>query len=313
MLGLLLGLAMARAQDPSLPRWTLSSETVAAVRAVADRPIGERIDAATRGWLGLPYQNEITGEGAGPDGDAPARYDRFDCMSLLEEALGMTLAGDPLGAPAIRDALRYAGPVGYTSRNHFMEAQWIPNAIASGLLEDITDRVGPARTLQHEVTLATWNNWRGRRRFQLLDTELPLGTWSVRYLDLAAAAEAVPRIPPGAVVVTMRVPRPWSPVITTHVSLVIPGATEPMMRHATRMGKQLVRDDRLSWYMMHLRDYVNWPALGVMILMPREQGPTRAALLPSAVPATRFPDAGGELPHFVPQPLAPLQVGDDPA
>lgn len=309
----LLGLSLAHAEGMQPPEWTIAPETVDAVRAVADRPVGERIEAATRAYLGRAYQNEVTGEGSGTDADAPARYDRFDCMSLLEEALGMALAGDPIGAPAIRDALRYSGAPGYTSRNHFMEAQWIPNALQAGLLEDITDRVGSARTLSHEVTLPMWQNWRGRRRFHLLDDQLPIGAWTVRYLDLAAAAEAAPRIPPGAVVVTLRVPRPWSPVITTHVSMVIPGEKETMMRHATRMGKQLVRDDRLSWYMTHLRDYVNWPALGVMVLMPREQGPTRAALLPSLVPTTPFPEASGNLPRFEARPLTPLQLGDDPA
>ena len=135
----------------------------------------------------------------------------------------------------------------------------------------------------------------------------------MRYLDLGQAAEAAPRIPPGALVVTLRVERAWSPIVTTHVSLVVPGRTEPMMRHATKMGKRLVRDDKLSWYMTHLRDYVNWPALGVAVLMPREQGPTRAATLDSLVPALPYSDAGGDLPVFVPQPLNPQNVGEDPA
>ena len=312
MLSAVLCIALAMAEEEPPAVWTIPKATIDAIRAVNGEPVGVRLEAASRGFLGLPYQNEVTGEGEGADADAPARYDRFDCMSFLEEALGMVLAGDPLGAPAIRDAFRYNESPSYRSRNHFMEAQWIPNAIARGLVEDITDRVGPARTLTHDVTLDVWSHWRGRRRFSLLDSQLPMGAWSVRYLDLSEAAAAVDRLPPGAIVVTLRVPRAWSPVITTHVSLVVPGSPAPLMRHATRMGKQLVRDDRLAWYMEHLRDYVNWPALGVMVLMPREQGPTRAALLPSPLPAARFPDAEGQLPHFVPQPITPFHGGDDP-
>lgn len=314
MLFLLVRAALAQEPAP-FPEWTLPSATVAAVRAVGDRPLGERLDAATRGFLGRPYVVDIAGEGEGVDPDAPARYDTFDCMTFLEEALGMVLAGDPLQAPLIRDALRYSGSPTYLNRNHFMEAEWIPRAIAAGLLEDVTDRVGRARTLTKDVSHDTWQAWRPRMRvFKALpEARLPVGSWSMRYLDLAEAAEAASRIPPGAIVVTLRVERTWSPVITTHVSLVVPGPREPMMRHATKMGQRQVRDDKLSWYMTHLRDYVNWPALGVAILMPVEQGPTVAATLPDGLPPLRFVDADGELPHFDPKPLIAGAPADDPS
>lgn len=305
----------ALAQEPApFPEWTLPAETVAAVRAVADRPIGERLDAATRGFLGRPYFVGIGGEGEGVDPDAPARYDTFDCMTFLEEALGLVLAGDPLQAPLIRDALRYSGAPTYLNRNHFMEAEWIPRAIAAGLLQDVTDRVGRARTLTKDVSHDTWQAWGPRMRvFKALpEARLPVGSWSMRYLDLAEAAGAAGRIPPGAIVVTLRVERTWSPVITTHMSLVVPGPSAPMMRHATKMGQRQVRDDRLSWYMTHLRDYVKWPVLGVAILMPVEQGPTIAATLPDGFAALRFDDAEGDLPHFEPKPLEPAAAGEDP-
>ncbi len=300
---------MALAASP----WTIDAPVADAIRAVADRPVGERIDAATRPFLGLPYQNDAAGEGVPPDLDPPARYDRFDCLTFVEEALAMVLAADPVDAPELREVLRYHGPASYTTRNHFMEAQWIPGAIEAGLLVDITDRVGRARTLRKEVTPEVWRNWRGRWRFSLDDLALPLGAWTLRYLDLAEAANAVPLVPPGSVVVTLRVERAWSPVVTTHVSLVVPGASEPMMRHATRMGKQVVRDDRLGWYMDHLRDYVNWPALGVAILAPVEQGPRLSALFPDPWAATPFPPAEGGLPSFTPSPIAPSEPPDDPS
>ncbi len=290
-------------EPPASPQWTVPAGTVAALRAVAHRPIGERIDAATRAFLGRPYATDTAGEGEGEDPDPPARYDRFDCLTFVEEALGMVLAGDPLHAPAIRDAFRYSGIPTYQSRNHFMEAEWVPRAIASGLVDDITDRIGHARTLTRNVTPEVWDAWGARRRiFNLLPSHrLPVGPWTLRYLDLAEAVAAAPRIPPGAIVLTLRVERPWSPVVTTHVSLVVPGATEPMMRHATKMGRGKVRDDKLLWYLTHLRTYVNWPALGVSVLMPAEQGPTLAATLPDPVPHERFADATGSPPCFAPK------------
>lgn len=282
-------------------RWTPPENVIAQVRDARARPLGERIELASRAFLGLPYLNDAAGEGVGIDPDPPSRYDAFDCLTFVEEVLALALAGDPLSAPAVRDALRYAGSPSYDHRRHFMEAQWIPDAIRDGFLEDITSRVGHARELRKDVTAEVWRRWRRRGLFQLADTALPLGEWTLPYLDLVQAVEAVPRIPAGALVVTLREERAWSPVVVTHISMVVPApegsppGTELRMRHATRMGRQTVRDDRLGWYANHLRDYVNWPALGITVLMPREQGPRLSALSVPELPEP-LPYAEGPLP-----------------
>ncbi len=259
-------------------RWTVPGEVIAAVRAARGAPLGVRMDAASRTFLNLPYTNEAAGEGIGEDTDPPARYDTFDCLTFVEEVVSLALAGDPLYAPEIRNALRYKGTPSYTSRRHFMEAEWVPGAIQSGLLEDITARVGRASTLVKDVTPEVWKHWRRRSFFSLPDAALPVGPWTLSYLDLDAAEEALPRIPEGALLLTLRVPRDWSPVITTHISMVVTTEDGPRMRHATRMGAQKVRDDRVDWYIHHLRDYTNWPSLGITVLYPREQGPRLSAL-----------------------------------
>ena len=296
---------------PRVPeRWTPAAAVVDAVRAARTLALGVRVERASRAFLGLPYLNDAAGEGAGVDPAPPSRYDAFDCLTFVEEILSLSLAGDPLYAPALRDAFRYAGPPSYEHRRHFMEAEWIPDAIRNGLLEDITTRVGRARTLRKDVTHEVWQRWRRRGLFQLPDAALPLGEWSLPYLDLAEAAAAVPRIPAGALVFTMRQERAYSPIVITHISLVVPPeegsppGAENRMRHATRMGRQLVRDDRLGWYAAHLRDYVNWPALGISVLLPREQGPRLSALEDTPLPPP-FPMADGALPAFAPQPLTP--------
>jgi hypothetical protein len=292
-------------------RWTLPPAVIAAVRAARTLSIGARMEAATHAFLGLPYLNDAAGEGTGVDPDPPSRYDAFDCLTFVEETLGLALAGDPLYAPAIRDALRYRGTPSYDHRRHFMEAEWIPDAIANGLVEDITARVGHARTLTKAVSLPMWQHWRHRALLHLADALLPVGEWTLQYLDLAEATLAVPRIPPGALVVTIRCDRPGIPVVVTHISMVVPPppgskpGAEPLMRHATRMGLRTVRDDRFGWYTTHLRDYTRWPSLGIVVLLPREQGPRISALTPTVLPPP-FPPAEGPLPQFVPQPIPPF-------
>lgn len=281
-------------------RWTVPETTVAAIRAVATAPLGRRMEAASHDWLGLPYLNEAAGEQDEGDPDPPARYDSFDCLTFVEEVLGLSLSGDPLYAPSVRDSLRYrdAAPRpgwrrSYDQRRHFMEAEWLPDAVANRLLTDVTDRVGPARRLDHPVTAQMWQSW-GHTRFFHLPKELyPTGTWSMQYLDLATAEAFVANIPPGALVVTLRQPRAWKPVVITHVSLVVQEADGKVhMRHATRMGSQKVRDDDLAFYIRHLSSYTNWPSLGISVYMPQEQGPRVSALTTPPLPPSFLAASG---------------------
>lgn len=289
----------ARVGGRTVPeRWTVPETTVSAVRAVATAPIGRRMEAASRDWLGLPYLNEAAGEQDAGDPDPPARYDSFDCLTFVEEVLGLALSGDPLYAPTVRDSLRYrdAAPRpgwrrSYDQRRHFMEATWLPDAVSNRLLADVTDRVGPARRLDHSVTAQMWENWGRTRLFRLPKALYPIGTWSMQYLDLATADAFAANIPSGAVVVTLRQPRAWKPIVITHVSLVVEDAGGKIhMRHATRMGSKKVRDDDLGFYIRHLRTYTNWPSLGISVYMPLEQGPRVSALTEARLP-TPFPSA----------------------
>jgi hypothetical protein len=299
------GATAAPAPVAPLPRPSFSSEiwavpgpVVAAVREVVARPVGERMEAASPPLLGKRYVNEANGEGAGIDADPPARYDAFDCLTFVEEVIALALAGDPLHAPAVRNALRWDGAPHYENRRHFMEASWVPASVAGGLLEDITGHVGRPRTLRKDVSQDTWRRWGRRALFQLPDVRLPVGTYTLRYLDLQEAVASASRIPSGSVVITLRQPRDWVPIVTTHISLVVSDGTRTVMRHATRMGAQEVRDDSVEWYLRHLSTYVNWRVLGIAVYFPREQGPRVSALSPSVVPAGRFPELEGDPPTY---------------
>lgn len=286
-------------------RWTIPALTLAAVRALETAPLGRRMEAASHDWLGLPYQNEAAGEQDADDPDPPARYDTFDCLTFIEEVLGLSLSGDPLYAPGVRDALRYRDaaprPVwhrSYDERRHFMEAEWLPDAVHNRLLTDITSRVGPALQLDHTVTAQMWQSWGHTRLFHLPAARFPTGSWSLQYLDLATAEAYAHNIPAGAIVVTLRQPRVWKPIVITHVSLVVQDADGTIhMRHATRMGAQKVRDDDLGFYIRHLSSYTNWPSLGIAVYLPREQGPRISALTAPALPAP-FPAATGLIAHL---------------
>lgn len=295
-------------------RWTIPDEVLDAVRAVAAQPIGVRMEAASRPLLGLPYFNGAAGDGAAGEGsvedpDPPSRYDTFDCLTFVEETLSLAMAPDPLYAPLIRDSLRYQGAPVYQNRRHFMEAQWVPDAIASGLLTDITPYVGRARTLRKTVDLQMWKNWGKRTLFHLPDERLPVGTWSLNYLSLDEAIASVPRLPAGAILLVLRYARDGVPIVVRHIGMVVPTANGMKFRHATRMGSQKVRDDRVEWYVGHLsaETYSKSPILGISVLYPREIGPRLAASHPPALPATPLPFAEGSPPPPTP-PAPPVDV-----
>ncbi len=275
------GLPPALHRRATLPdeRWTLPTAVVEAARAAATRPLAERMEAVSRPLLGLPYLKDASGEGDADDGDPPASYDRFDCLTFVEEMVGLAAAPDPLGAARLRDALRYRdGSRSYAARRHFMEASWVPDALANGLLVDVTERIGHARVLEKTVTSETWRGWRHRGLFHVPDALLPVGTWSLPYLDLAEAQRVLADIPAGSILLTLRMPRAGIPYAVTHVSTVVTDGTHITMRHASRMGAQRVRDDDLAWYLRHLGEYPRWPAIGVTVLVPREVGPRVSAL-----------------------------------
>ncbi len=267
---------------PILDEGGIPPELVEIARAVRDRPVGERMSAISEPLLNMPYLQDAVGEGVAPDIDPPARYDAFDCLTFVEEVLALALPADPTGASAVRRELRYAREAApsYENRNHFMAAEWVPNNIANGYLVDITAQLGETFLLRKEVTAKTWSWWKARSLFALPDLRLPIGEYALSVLSLGAAADAIDRIPDGALILTVRQSRQYVPIVITHIGFKIPSESMPLMRHATKMGQRpRVRNDRLLWYLDHVRWYHRRPVAGVMVLMPQEIGPRRSAVI----------------------------------
>ena len=249
-----------------------------AARAAAHLPLPERMAAVSAPLLDLPYLVDGHGEGLAPDVDPPARYDAFDCVTFLEEVLALSFAGDPISAPMYRNALRYAdGIPQYNRRHHFMLAEWIPANIEAGFVTDITATLGETHRIEKHVERKTWQNWQGTRQFKHELSELPVGSYGLNVLSLDAAEAAVEEIPPGAIILTVRQPHDWKPIVVSHVGFIIPTppGTPITMRHATKMAGQKVRDHYLLWYIERLRWFPR-PVEGISVLMPLEQGPRRS-------------------------------------
>ena len=236
-------------------------------------PLGERIKAHSQPWLGRSYSTGPIGEAGGFDSDPMIRFDTFDCLTFVEEVLALSLAPDPVSTQQIRLALRYKkSEPKYENRRHFMLAEWIPDLIEQGWLQDITPRYSGAIRIRREVTLSTWKKWSQRKDFGIPDRRFPVGIQEFWYLPIDKAMEVIDSIPNGALLFTVRQPRTEVPIAITHVGIKVPGKTATM-RHASTLGEGGVKDNDLRWYLGYIKSFQEWPAVGILILMPLDFGP----------------------------------------
>lgn len=257
------------------PTGAMPKEVADAAIAARDESIGLRMKRVTDPLLGRPYKLDGLGEGAGYDPDPLARYDAFDCVGLVEEALALALAGDPAHSAEVRNRLRYgAGPVEYAHRRHFMELQWIPGNVADGFVVETTARYGAVTRRSQVVDDLVWAGWNKRSSFHLTDDELPSGTMSLDVMALDVAEAAVPNLPDGAIVLTVRRDK-GTPIWITHTGFVVRNSEGRVMhRNASRRTGMSVIDEDLVKYIRHIAAYAN----GIAILEPVEQLPRRSAL-----------------------------------
>ena len=240
--------------------------------ASALEPLGLRMKRITEGFLGSPYLLNGIGEEQDPDPDPIVRYDAFDCLTFVEEAIALSLGRTDDEVAEIRKDLRYGdGAISYENRNHFMTSQWIPNAIEKGYLQDITHTLGETHVVSKTITRRTWERWRGRRHFFMTPDQFPVGTYTMGVLSLDAAFNAIPNIPEGALVVVVRQNNPYNPVWITHLGFVVRHSEKDVrIRHATKMSGGLVKEHYLKWYFEHIRIYLA-PMEGILVLMPQER------------------------------------------
>ena len=283
MLLLLLGLGMAEdsaapaVQDaPKVydPLSRTPPEVIARAHEARGMPWGQRVEHISAPWVGGTYQLGPLGEAGGIDAEPVTRYDAWDCLTFVEEILALALSPMPERAHEVRMALRYRDEeITYENRRHFMLTEWIPGTVEQGWMEDITASLPGAVWHEKTITAQTWAGWKRRSLFPLADERLPVGTWNFPVLPIDVAEQALDQIPEGSLVFTVRALWDHLPIGISHVGITVPGE-RPTMRHASRMGDRVVRDDDLAWYVKHVQTYSNWPTEGLVVLAPREYGPT---------------------------------------
>jgi hypothetical protein len=99
--------------------------------------VGERLTTVSAEWLGRPYIENSLDPPGGPE-LLRVQLQGFDCVTLIETALAISLSDD---TPGFIDALRQIryqdAIVEWPHRNHYM-TDWVANNLARGILRDLT-------------------------------------------------------------------------------------------------------------------------------------------------------------------------------
>jgi hypothetical protein len=243
-------------------------------RAIADAhlvpAIGERVERLSALFVGVPYGDYPLGEGSGVEPQPRWRVDKVDCQTFVETVLAMANAKSLDRARAILDDIRYAGDppkIGFATRNHFTEAQWLPSNVQKGYLREQTGVIDPAAT---ETTLslrrAEWEKVPGLRR--LVPAKVPQGEFPIRYLTLDEAKKRAASIEPGSVLLVVRQHDPKRVVRVSHMGFVVRKDGGLYVRHASTGEEHRVIDLEVGRFIEKQREYKKWPVQGIALWTP---------------------------------------------
>jgi hypothetical protein len=228
-------------------------------------PLEERLLKVSERFLGTPYIRSPLGEGTGVDPDPPFRLDAADCVTLVEETIAMALAKR---APEVEEQLvelRYDGTPSYGNRNHLMEAQWLPNNIRKGFLEDVTGRYahGAEKRVSKRITRATWNT-RSGKGLGLASEFQKLGTFGLPLISLEDFAKVVKEVPSGTVVVVIREDLPYLITRVSHLGFLVKKDGGSFIRHAASVRKAVV-DEPVDRFLRRNAAQQTWKVEGVAL------------------------------------------------
>lgn len=270
-------------KPPSLER--VSKEVKRAHKKYAS--VEARMAALSALFLDAPYQLGPLGEGdeAEFDRDPLWRLDKFDCTTLVETALA--LAVDPDAKRALDKTLqriRYKeGVVGYKTRNHFPEVDWIPQNAWAGYLKDVTAELAPDKVKQASKVIAkkAWyenkplddvqgfadviEREKRLRRLRKLGEDILDQTASVPYIPMDALPGLLPRIPSGTIANLVREDQPDKPVLVSHQVLIIEKNKGKFVRHAM-YGKTVEDVPALDYFYRYYNS--KWRLLGLNFNRP---------------------------------------------
>jgi Protein of unknown function (DUF1460) len=241
-------------------------EKLAEVQATPN--VGDRIDAVSRLFLGLPYTAFPLGEGGQkPEPQPRFRLDGVDCQTYVETVLALVNAGSRAKAELVLDDIRYwKEPISFANRAHFTEAQWLPSLEEKGYLRDeIPTLWGGAPAAELVLKRAQWSQVSFLQR--LIPADIPEGRFPIKYLGQAELRRRAASIEPGSIILVVREADPKRVVRVTHMGFVVKSHGTVVVRHASSAEGHVV-EEALSSYLSRMGDQAKWKVTGYGLYAP---------------------------------------------
>ena len=247
-----------------------SPKIVGMFEKVKGQKFEERIAFWSERLLKKPDLLSVLGNGPEVNDTAPLFPHGYDCTTYVETvgALARSNGGSDIADQLI--SIRYHnGDISFESRNHFPEADWIPNNQAAGILKDITLSVARksgfvAGFAYKEIDKVAWlksqRNEHATRAIASLNKE-PVSV-KLPYIPLDRLNTSLQHIPQGAILNIVRENKKNQPVLITHQGFLIWKNGVAYFRHASR-NKQIT-EMPLSRYLENTKR-MPWRVLGVNI------------------------------------------------
>ncbi len=206
---------------------------------------------------------------------SPLVNTKFDCTTYVESVLALARSARAQEFGQNLVAIRYRdGKGAYLDRNHFPEADWIPNNVKTGILDDVTVQLGElagikAQAEQKTIDKAAWlaqqvksgTVSRSIASAQEQAWRNPVNV-SVNYIPVDDVSRVLPHVSDGLIVNFVRKNVARKPVMITHQGFLFRDGDRVMLRHASPSGK--VRTEEFVSYLekQKLKNRP-WPLLGV--------------------------------------------------
>lgn len=194
--------------------------------------------------------------------NAPYIPEAFDCTTFVETVAALARSSSPRRVADNIIAIRYKdGEPSWFTRNHFPEADWIPNNVDAGILRDITASVARRaglheRTVSKVIHKKRW--FEAQADYPARRTVASRGVMgaprapedvsvTLPYIPLENVQQAIEHVPTGTVVNIVHADSGSKPVLISHQGFIVKRNGKAYFRHARRTHG--IKDSPFASYM----------------------------------------------------------------